>query len=90
MLTTRYVQLPDLLDKLKIAKHRDLEAFNRLCKHIVKFDLLIIDEWLLFPISEEDSEIFLSIIDQRHNNKATIIASQHEPAEWLDHNQGQS
>jgi len=64
MLTTRYVQLPDLLDELKIAKRRDLEAFNRLRKQIVKFDLLIIDEWLLFPISEEDSEILLSIIDR--------------------------
>ena len=47
-------------------------------------DLLIIDEWLLFPISEEDSEILLSIIDRRHNYKATIVASQYEPAEWLD------
>ena len=84
MLTTRYVQLPDLLDELKIAKRRDLEAFNRLRKQIVKFDLLIIDEWLLFPISEEDSEILLSIIDRRHNYKATIVASQYEPAEWLD------
>ena len=53
-------------------------------KQIVKFDLLIIDEWLLFPISEEDSEILLSIIDRRHNYKATIVASQYEPAEWLD------
>lgn len=50
MLTTRYVQLPDLLDELKIVKRRDLEAFNRLRKQIVKFDLLIIDEWLLFPL----------------------------------------
>jgi len=62
MLTTRYVQLPDLLDELKIAKRRDLEAFNRLRKQIVKFDLLIIDEWLLFPISEEDSEIRVKLI----------------------------
>ena len=81
---TRYVQLPDLLDELKIVKRRDLEAFNRLRKQIVKFDLLIIDEWLLFPISEEESEILLSIIDRRHNYKATIVASQYEPAEWLD------
>ena len=84
MLTTRYVQLPDLLDELKIAKRRDLEAFNRLRKQSVKFDILIIDEWMLFPISEEDSGILLSIIDRRHNYKATIVASQYEPAEWLD------
>ena len=84
LLTTRYVQLPDLLDELKMAKHRDLEAYNRLRKQFVKFDLLIIDEWLLFPISEDESQILLSLIDRRQNHKATIVASQYEPAEWLD------
>jgi DNA replication protein DnaC len=54
------------------------------CGKIVKFDLLIINEWLLFSISEEDSEILLSIIDRRRNYKATIVASQYDPAEWLD------
>ena len=39
---------------------------------------------LLFPISMEDTQILLSLVDQRHNHQATIIASQFEPAEWLD------
>ena len=46
--------------------------------------LLIIDEWLLFPITEEDTQLLLWIIDRRSNNRSTIIASQFEPAEWLD------
>ncbi len=45
---------------------------------------MIIDEWLLFPISEDDARILLSLIDRRHNSKATIVASQYDPAEWLD------
>jgi len=32
----------------------------------------------------EDTRILLSLVDQRHNHQATIIASQFEPAEWLD------
>ena len=44
----------------------------------------MIDEWLLFPITEEDAQLLLWIIDRRHNNQATIIASQYEPAEWLE------
>jgi DNA replication protein DnaC len=83
-LTTRYVQLSDLLDELKLAKAKGLEAFHRLRRQFVRYNLLIIDEWLLFPISEEDAQLLLWIIDRRYNNNATIIASQYEPAEWLD------
>ena len=82
-LSTRYVQLSDLLDELKLAKAKGVEAFHRLRKQFVKHSLLIIDEWLLFPISEEDTQLLLWIIDRRHNSHATIIASQYEPAEWL-------
>lgn len=83
-LSTRYIQLPDLLDELKAAKAKGPEAFHRLRKQFVKYELLIIDEWLLFPINEEDSQLLLSLIDRRHNHQATIISSQFEPAEWLD------
>lgn len=84
LLSTRYIQLPDLLDELRLAKAKGPEAFHRLRKQFVKYDLLIIDEWLLFPITEEDSQLLLSLVDRRHNHQATIIASQFEPAEWLD------
>lgn len=84
LLSTRYIQLPDLLDELRLAKAKGPEVFHRLRKQFVKYDLLIIDEWLLFPITAEDSQLLLSLIDRRHNHQATIIASQYEPAEWLD------
>lgn len=83
-LSTRYIQLSDLLDELKLAKAKGLEVFHRLRKQFVRYNLLIIDEWLLFPIGEEDAQLLLWIIDRRYNNNATIIASQYEPAEWLD------
>lgn len=38
----------------------------------------------MFPINEKEAQLLLWIIDRRHNNQATIIASQYEPAEWLD------
>jgi DNA replication protein DnaC len=83
-LSTRYIQLSDFLDELKLAKAKGLEVFHRLRKQFVRYNLLIIDEWLLFPIGEEDAQLLLWIIDRRYNNNATIIASQYEPAEWLD------
>ena len=37
----------------------------------------------MFRFSEEDTQL-LWIIDLRHDRQATTIASQCEPAEWLD------
>ena len=84
LISTKYIHLPDLLEELRMAKTRGHEAFVRLRKQYEKFELLIIDEWLLFPISKEDTEILLSLIDRRHNTHPTIVVSQFEPAEWLD------
>jgi len=83
-LSTRYIQLPDLIDELKLAKERGREAFHRLRKQFVNYELLIIDEWLLFPIQEDDTQLLLSLIDRRYHQHATIIVSQFEPPEWLD------
>lgn len=84
LISTRYVQLPDLFDELSIAKAKGIDCYHRLRKQFVKYQLLIIDEWLLFPISDEESKELLWIIDRRNNQRSTIIASQFNPAEWLD------
>ena len=84
LIPTKYIQLPDLLDELRIAKNKGPEMFIRLRKQYAKYSVLIIDEWLLFPISKEDSEMLLSLIDRRQNVRPTIVVSQLEPAEWLD------
>ena len=39
---------------------------------------------MLRPISDEESKELLWIIDRRNNQRSTIIASQFNPAEWLD------
>lgn len=56
----------------------------RLRKQYGKHSLLIINKWLLFPTSKEDSEVLLSLINRRHNVRPTIVVSQFELAEWLD------
>ena len=83
-LSTRYIQLTELLDELKSAKARGSEAFYRLREKFANYKLLIIDEWLLFRIDEEGTQNLLSLVDKRYNHHATIIVSQYEPAEWLD------
>ena len=83
-LSVRYVHLQDLLDELRMAQEQSPSVLMRLRKQFCDFSLLIVDEWLLFPISEDDAKLLLALIDRRHQNKSTIVISQLEPAEWLD------
>ena len=84
MLPTRYIQLPELLDELKLARSKGTAAFQQIRSKFVKYALLIIDEWLLFRINEEETQDLLSLIDRRYNVHSTVIVSRYEPAEWLD------
>lgn len=82
-IATRYVQLPNLLDELKIAKERSAETLAKAKKYYSNIKLLIIDEWLLFKIDEEDCQNLLQIIDRRASRQSTIIISQFSPDEWI-------
>lgn len=82
-ITTRYVQLPDLLDELKVAKERSAEALAKTKKYYANVKLLIIDEWLLFKIGEEDCQNLLQIVDRRNSRCSTIVISQFSPDEWI-------
>lgn len=79
-----YRRLPDLLDELRVGKQKSLESFIKLRKRIVSYPLLIIDEWLTFPIREDANEDLLAIIDRRRDSRSTIVVSQFAPAEWLE------
>ncbi len=85
LLSTRYIHLSDLFDELSLARSKGPEALLRLRKNSSSsMTFSLSTSGFLFPISEADTEQLLWIIDRRHNHKATIIASQYEPAEWLD------
>lgn len=81
--TTRYVQLTDMLDDLTLAKERSPETLDKVKRNYTKVSLLIIDEWLLFKITEEDSQNLLQIIDRRLRNNSTMVISQFRPDEWI-------
>lgn len=43
---------------------------------------MILDEWLLTPISQEDSLYLLEVIEGRLNKVSTIFCSQFAPEGW--------
>ena len=78
--SVKYIRLPDLLDELSTAK--GLGIFQKVIQAYKKIDLLILDEWLLSPLTDLESRDLLEIVDARHNRCSTIFSSQFNPAGW--------
>jgi len=47
-----------------------------------KIDLLILDEWLLIPLSPTESRDLLEIIESRYSRCSTIFSSQFDVSGW--------
>lgn len=78
--TVKYIRLPDLLNELAVAKGEG--HFQKVMKTYKKVSLLIIDEWLLIPLSDIESIHLLEIVESRHQKASTIFSSQFAPEGW--------
>ena len=78
--TAKYTRLPDLLTELAIA--RGDGTYRTLMKHYKAVKLLIIDEWLLFPLKESEARDLLEIVEARNRKASTIFCSQFDVAGW--------
>ena len=76
----RYVRLPDLLNELAVA-HGD-GTLKKVIKAYQKIDLLILDEFLLSPVSTEQTRELLEIIEARSVKGSVIFCTQFEPKGW--------
>ena len=76
----RYIRLPDLLNELALA-HGD-GTLKEVIKAYQKIDLLILDEFLLSPVSSEQTRELLEIIEARSVKGSVIFCTQFEPAGW--------
>ena len=80
--TVKYIRLPELLGELAVARTEG--RYARIAKLYKQVRLLIIDEWLLFPITDTDARDILEIINARHKRASTIFCSQFAPEGWHD------
>jgi DNA replication protein DnaC len=74
--SVRYIRLPDLLDELTVARGEGV--FQKVISGYKKIDLLILDEWLLTPLSASESRDLLEIIESRYSRASTIFSSPHQ------------
>ena len=77
---TKYVRVPDLLLDLQEAK--DDGRFKDTLKKYTNPTLLILDEWLLMRVTENDSANLLELIHKRRKHSSTIFCSQYLEEDW--------
>ena len=78
--TTKYIRLPELLAELAVARGEG--KFKDVIKQYQKYTLLILDEWLLVKLTENEARDLLEIIHARHHRASTIFCSQFAPLGW--------
>ena len=69
---THYIRLLDLL-----VEH-DEAVMTQRSHH----KLLIIDEWLLNDISEDEQHFLFELVERRHDSTSTIFCTQYRQADW--------
>lgn len=79
---TLYARLPRLSRELKIAKADG--SYMKLLQRLQRVKLLIIDDWGINPFTEEERRDVLEIMEDRHNVRSTLIASQFPIDTWHD------
>lgn len=78
--TVKYVRLPDLLGELAIARAEG--NYRKVIKTYKQVSLLILDEWLLYPLKESESRELLEITESRYKKASTIFCSQFDVGGW--------
>lgn len=78
--SVKYVRLPDILTEISIA--RGDGTYRELMKKYKKVKLLILDEWLLYPLKESEARDLLELIEARCKVASTIFCSQFDTPGW--------
>ena len=81
-LSVRYIRLPELLVELSIARNNG--TFPKVMQQFKKPALLIIDEWLLYPLKETEARDLLEIAEARYRRASTIFCSQFDIPGWRE------
>ena len=75
-----YQRVPRLFDALALARGDGRHA--RLLKTIARVELLILDDWGLTTLTQDQARDLLEIVDDRHNRGSTIVTSQLPVDHW--------
>lgn len=78
--TAHHLRLPRFFNELTLMK-----ADGRYLKYmaeIARYDVLLLDDLGITPLTDEQRRDLLEIVDERHNKKSTIVTSQIPVKHW--------
>jgi DNA replication protein DnaC len=75
-----FVRVPRLLEQLAIA--RTSAAYGSLLARIAKIDVLVLDDFLLAPMTDIERRDLLEVLEDRYGKTSTIITSQLPTKTW--------
>lgn len=78
--SVKYIRLPELLDELKMARYDN--RFRKVIDQYTKPQLLILDEWLLTDLTENEARDLMEIVEARAELSSTIFCSQYKKEGW--------
>ena len=78
--TVKYVRLPELMAEFAVAHAEG--TFRKMLKSLGRIDLLILDEWLLYPLQDSESRDLLELMERRYQKASTIFCSQFDVGGW--------
>jgi DNA replication protein DnaC len=77
-----YFRAPILFQDLAVAKADG--RYRRLLHSISKRDLIILDDFALAPLTDEQRRDLLEVMEQRYDSRSTILATQLPLDHWHD------
>lgn len=78
--SSKYIRLPDLLVEIEMSRRNG--TYREYMKKLKKVRLLIIDEWLLYSLKENESRDVLELVSAREGQSSTIFCSQFDVPGW--------
>lgn len=78
--STLYLRLTKLFEDLSLAKGDG--RYLKLLKSFAKTDLLVLDDFGLFPLNQEQRHDLLEILEDRHHIRSTLVTSQLPLEHW--------
>lgn len=75
-----YLRMTKLFEDLSLAKGDG--RYLKLLTSFAKADLLVLDDYGLMPLNQEQRHDFLEILEDRHNLKSTLVTSQLPIEHW--------
>jgi DNA replication protein DnaC len=75
-----YTRAPRLFSELALARADG--SHGRRLLALARFELLVIDDWGLAPMTHEHCRDFLEILDDRYERRSTLVASQVPVDQW--------